>query len=114
MVSGALRVVAQVPGIAHGIARVLPYVRPYLPTALLILLIIYFAMSAFTGDRGLLSSNERDEALVARRHELSQLQAQRADLEQRARLLRDTSLSRDLLEERARSGRCAKLELTLH
>ena len=81
----------------------LPYVRPYLPTALLVLLIVYFAMSAFTGDRGLLTSNQRDAALVGKGHELAALHAQRLDLEKRAQLLRDTSLSRDLLEERARS-----------
>ena len=81
----------------------LPYVRPYLPTALLVLLIIYFAMSAFTGDRGLLSADQRDEALLAKTRELAQLRSQRGDLEQRAHLLRDSSLSRDLLEERARS-----------
>jgi cell division protein FtsB len=82
---------------------VLPYVRPYIPTALLVLLIVYFAMSAFTGDRGLLSSNQRDAALTDKSRELAQLRGQRQDLEQRAHLLRNTSLSRDLLEERARS-----------
>ena len=81
----------------------LAYIRPFLPTALLVLLIVYFAMSAFTGDRGLLSSNLRDETLVARTRELAQVRSQRQDLERRALLLRDTSLSRDLLEERARS-----------
>src|SRR5690348_1227452 len=103
MVSGALSTCRQGAGIAHGFGSVLPYVRPYLPTALLVLLIVYFAMSAFTGDRGLLSSNQRDAALVGKTRELAQLRAQRQDLEMRARLLRDTSLSRDLLEERARS-----------
>ncbi|HLZ85085.1 MAG TPA: septum formation initiator family protein [Caulobacteraceae bacterium] len=77
--------------------------RPYLPTAALAFLIIYFAFHAFTGDRGLLTSNQRDEALVAKTRELAQVQRQRQDLETRARLLRDTSLSADLLEERARS-----------
>ncbi|HEX3363593.1 FtsB family cell division protein [Phenylobacterium sp.] len=77
--------------------------RPYLPTALLALLIVYFAFHAFTGDRGLLTSNQRDEALIAKTRELAQVQRQRQDLETRARLLRDTSLSADLLEERARS-----------
>ena len=79
----------------------LAYVRPFLPTVLLLLLIGYFGMNAFTGDRGLLSSNQRDEALIAKTHELAQVRAQRLDLETRARLLRDTSLSKDLLEERA-------------
>jgi cell division protein FtsB len=82
---------------------VLAYVRPFLPTVLLLLLIAYFGMNAFTGDRGLLSSNQRDEALIAKTRELAQVRAQRQDLETRARLLRDTSLSKDLLEERARS-----------
>jgi cell division protein FtsB len=77
--------------------------RSYLPTAALALLIVYFAVHAFTGEQGLLSSNLRDETLLQKRRELALLQAQREDLEKRAHLLRDTSLSADLLEERARS-----------
>ena len=77
--------------------------RPYFPTAALALLIFYFGFHAFTGDQGLLSSNQRSEALTAKTRELAELRAQRQDLEVRARLLRDTSLSADLLEERARS-----------
>jgi cell division protein FtsB len=82
---------------------VLARLRSYLPTAALSLLILYFAVHAFTGDQGLLSSNQRDATLVAKTHELAQLTTEREDLEKRAHLLRDTSLSRDLLEERARS-----------
>ena len=77
--------------------------RPYLPTAALAFLIFYFGFHAFTGERGLLSSSQRDETLLTKRKELSDLRAQRRDLEVRAKLLRDTSLSADLLEERARS-----------
>ena len=77
--------------------------RPYLPTAALAFLIFYFGFHAFTGDRGILTSNQRDATLMAKRQELAQLKAQRRDLETRAVLLRDTSLSADLLEERARS-----------
>ena len=77
--------------------------RPYLPTAALAFLILYFAFHAFTGDQGLLTSGQRSETLVAKSRELAALRAQRQDLEVRARLLRDTSLSRDLLEERARA-----------
>ncbi len=77
--------------------------RPYLPTVVIFLLIVYFALNAFSGDRGLLTSNQRDETLIAKTRELAQVRAQRQDLEMRARLLRDTSLSADLLEERARS-----------
>ena len=77
--------------------------RSYLPTAALAFLIFYFAFHAFTGDRGLLTSNQRSETLVAKTRELAALRAQRQDLEVRAKLMRDTSLSADLLEERARS-----------
>ena len=77
--------------------------RPYLSTAALALLSSYFGVHAFTGEGGLLRSNQRDATLIAKRHELVSMQAQRRDLEVRAQLLRDTSLSADLLEERARS-----------
>jgi cell division protein FtsB len=82
---------------------VLARFRPYLPTAALAFLIFYFGFHALTGDRGLLRSNQRSAALAAKTHELAQLRAQRLDLERRARLMRDASLSADLLEERARS-----------
>ena len=77
--------------------------RPFLPTAALALLIVYFAFHAITGNQGLLASGQRSATLVAKSQELAGLQARRQDLEVRARLLRDTSLSADLLEERARS-----------
>lgn len=77
--------------------------RPYLSTAVLLLLISYFVAHAFTGEGGLLRSNQRDATLLAKRRELAQLTVQRHDLETRAVLLRDGSLSADLLEERARS-----------
>jgi cell division protein FtsB len=77
--------------------------RPYAPIAILAALIFYFGFQALTGDRGLLTWTNRNETLAARTAELKKLQAERAELEVRARLLRDGSLSRDLLEERARS-----------
>ncbi len=77
--------------------------RPYLSTAALALLIFYFGFHAFTGEGGLLQSDKRDATLTAKTRELAKLTAQRHDLEVRAQLLRDTSLSADLLEERARS-----------
>lgn len=77
--------------------------RPYLSTAFLALLIFYFGFHAFTGEGGLLKSDTRDATLAAKTRELARLTAQRHDLEVRAQLLRDESLSADLLEERARS-----------
>lgn len=78
-------------------------VRPYLSTAALALLLAYFAYHAFAGEQGLLTSAQRNHALAVKVAELKQLTAERQDLETRAKLLRDTSLSADLLEERARS-----------
>ena len=77
-------------------------IRPYAPTALFALLIFYFAVNALTGERGLLHDHRRESQLALRTSELSALQAQHAELETRARLLSDASLSRDLLAERAR------------
>ncbi|MCR5875658.1 septum formation initiator family protein [Phenylobacterium sp. J426] len=77
--------------------------RPYLSTAALALLIFYFGFHAFTGEGGLLRSNQRDATLLAKQRELAAVTDQRRDLEIRAQLLRDQSLSADLLEERARS-----------
>jgi cell division protein FtsB len=82
---------------------VLARLRPYLPTAALAFLIFYFGFHALTGERGILTTNERDATLAAKTEELTQVRAERQDLEIRARLLRDQSLSADLLEERARS-----------
>jgi cell division protein FtsB len=76
--------------------------RPYIPTALFALLIFYFAYQALTGDRGLLTRPQRNAALAERTRELKRLQAEEGDLDTRVRLLGDASLSRDLLEERAR------------
>lgn len=77
--------------------------RPYLSTAALALLIFYFGYHALTGEGGLLQSDQRGAVLAAKRSELARLSAERRDLEIRAQLLRDESLSADLLEERARS-----------
>ena len=76
--------------------------RPYIPTALFALLIFYFVCQALTGDRGLLTRPQRNAALAERTAELKRLQAEEAELDTRVRLLGDQSLSKDLLEERAR------------
>jgi cell division protein FtsB len=75
--------------------------QTYLPTAVLAVLIFYFAFHALTGERGLLLTKQRRETLAAKEAELAQLRSERRDLEVRAHLLRDQSLSADLLEERA-------------
>lgn len=76
--------------------------KPYLPSICLGLLILYLGVQALTGERGLLSGAEREALLQRREAQLARLTAQRRDLEVRVRFLRAGSLSRDLLEERAR------------
>ncbi len=77
--------------------------RPYLPTALFAVFIFYFGVHALTGDRGLLTGERREETLAARAREFERLRSERAELELEVRLLSDRNLSRDLLEERART-----------
>lgn len=77
--------------------------KPYLPSAILLLLIVYLGVQALTGQRGLLSGAERDAMLSRREAQLARILEQRRDLEIRVRYLRTDSLSRDLLEERARA-----------
>ena len=76
--------------------------KPYFPSAILLLLIVYLGVQALTGQRGLLSGHERDALMVRREAQLAAIMEQRRDLEVRVRYLRTDSLSRDLLEERAR------------
>ena len=77
--------------------------KPYFPSAVLLLLVVYLGVQALTGQRGLLSGHERDALLVRREAQLAGIMDQRRDLEVRVRYLRTDSLSRDLLEERARA-----------
>jgi cell division protein FtsB len=49
---------------------VLGRLRPFLPTAALAFLIVYFGFHALTGDRGILTTGERDATLAAKTEEL--------------------------------------------
>jgi cell division protein FtsB len=82
---------------------VLAQLRSNWRTLAIAFLIFYFAFHALAGDGGLLTWSKRNEMMAARAEELKQLKSQRADMEARALLLRNESLSQDLLEERARS-----------
>jgi len=77
--------------------------KPYVPSCVLLLLIAYLGVQALTGERGLLSGGERDALLQRRESQLADILEQKQDLEVRVRYLRTDSLSRDLLEERARA-----------
>ena len=73
----------------------------YIPTAILAALIFYFGFNAMTGDRGILTTRERQATLAEDEAELAALKAEHAELAQRAALLADGHVSSDLLEERA-------------
>ena len=77
--------------------------KPYLPSAVLLFLIAYLGVQALTGSRGLLNGHERDALLSQRQAQLAEVMEQRRDLEVRVQYLRTDTLSRDLLEERARA-----------
>jgi len=77
--------------------------KPYFPSSILLMLVVYLGVQALTGQRGLLSGHERDAMMVRRETQLAVILEQRRDLEVRVRYLRTDSLSRDLLEERARA-----------
>ncbi len=77
--------------------------KPYRVSLVLLLLVAYLGVQALTGERGLLSGRARDDLLTQRETELAALSEQRRDLETRVRYLRADSLSKDLLEERARA-----------
>ncbi len=73
----------------------------FVPTVILAALIGYFGFHALTGDRGLLTAHQREATLTEDENTLQDLRAQRIELEREVHLLSNTSLSRDLLEERA-------------
>lgn len=77
--------------------------KPYRLSIVLLLLFAYLGVQALTGERGLLSGKARDALLERRETQLAQLSEQRRDLETRVRYMRADSLSKDLLEERARA-----------
>jgi cell division protein FtsB len=80
---------------------VLARITTFVPTLILAALIFYFGFNAMTGDRGILTTRQRQTTLDEDEAQLAALKAERVELEQRASLLSTDHLSRDLLEERA-------------
>jgi cell division protein FtsB len=66
------------------------------------LLIGYFGVHAFTGNRGLKAQQELEQQITELTAELARLKAERSQWERRAALLRSDRLDPDLLDERAR------------
>ena len=66
------------------------------------LLIGYFGVNAFNGDRGLKAKQDIDQQVAALSSELGRLQLERAQWERRVALLRSGGLDPDMLDESAR------------
>ena len=68
-------------------------------TAVLVLLLAYFGFHAVHGDRGLYAWLDYNRALEIKRQELSELEARRAQLENRVDAMQPNRVDPDLLEE---------------
>jgi cell division protein FtsB len=80
---------------------VLARLATFIPTAVLAALICYFGFNAMAGDRGILTTRQRQTTLAEDEATLATLRARHAQLATEVRLLSDPALSRDLVEERA-------------
>lgn len=67
------------------------------------LLIGYFGVNAFSGNRGLKAMQDIDRQTTALSVELAGLEVQRTQLERRIALLKSSGLDPDMLDERARA-----------
>jgi len=67
------------------------------------LLVLYFGLFAFEGDRGVASLKSLDSQLSEAEQKLAVVKAERETIERKVIALRPASLDGDLLEEEARS-----------
>jgi len=67
------------------------------------LVIGYFGVNAYTGNRGLRAKQDLDQQIAQLTSELAALKSERARWERRVALLKPESLDPDMLDERARA-----------
>ena len=67
------------------------------------LLIGYFAVNAFSGNRGLNAKQDIDQQMAALSAELGRLKLERVQWQRRVALLKADNLDADMLDERARA-----------
>jgi cell division protein FtsB len=67
------------------------------------LLIGYFGMNAFSGNRGLKAKQDIDQQVAELSTELARLKLERSQWERRIALLKSSGLDPDMLDERARA-----------
>jgi cell division protein FtsB len=66
------------------------------------LLIGYFGVNAYTGERGLIAKRDLDQDIAQLTVELDSIKAERAVWQRRVSLLKSDNIDPDLLDERAR------------
>jgi cell division protein FtsB len=67
------------------------------------LLIGYFGVNAFSGNRGLKAKQDIDQQMAALSTELARLKVERGQWERRIALLKSSGLDPDMLDERTRA-----------
>jgi cell division protein FtsB len=67
------------------------------------LVIGYFGVNAYSGNRGLRAQQDLDQQITQLSRELAALKAERAAWERRVSLLKPESIDPDMLDERARA-----------
>ena len=67
------------------------------------LLIGYFGVNAFSGDRGLTAQQDIEQQITSLSAELTHLQVERGQWERRLGLLKSNRIDPDMLDERARA-----------
>jgi cell division protein FtsB len=67
------------------------------------LLIGYFGVNAYDGDRGIKAKEDIDRQMAALTGDLARLQAEQAQWERRLALLKPDDIDPDMLDERARA-----------
>jgi cell division protein FtsB len=67
------------------------------------LLIGYFGVNAYSGDRGLKAKQDIDQQMAALSDDLARLKIERAQWQRRIALLKSDDIDPDMLDERARA-----------
>jgi cell division protein FtsB len=67
------------------------------------LIIFYFGVNAYTGERGLIAKQDLDQEIAALTTELDGIKADRAVWDRRVSLFKSDNIDPDLLDERARA-----------
>jgi cell division protein FtsB len=76
--------------------------RRFLVNIFFLSLILYFLFHSIYGDRGIISYFQLQAKLNKSSEKLVTLRTERLEIENRAKLLRDSSIDRDMLDEKIR------------